>query len=184
MFLHKRATQHEQVDQWHLSMMSWDREHNFNSRWIFPNENILHDSFEGMWSYRYDDSLGRGQTIYVMESDWPLRDVSTFGHEIDALLLTLCSPSPNTPTLPLGRFFLPRNGARLRGKQSTQTRITAFSSVPTLLARMLVLQQTQTLPLFAADSTAAILYLRGLSRASCSLQMMLLVRGLAPTRES
>ncbi|KAI6777446.1 hypothetical protein HG530_001391 [Fusarium avenaceum] len=74
MFLHKRATQHEEVDQWHLSMISWDKEHNFNSRWIFPNENILHDSVEGSWSYRYDDSLGSGQTIYVMESDWPLGD--------------------------------------------------------------------------------------------------------------
>lgn len=167
MFLHKRATQHEQVDQWHLSMMSWDREHNFNSRWIFPNERILHDSYEGMWSYRYDDSLGRGQTIYVMESDWPLRDVSTLGNGIVGLLLTPLATSPNTLTLPLGRFFLPHNGARLRRKQSTQTRITAFLLAPTLLARMLVLQQMQTLPLFAADSTAAILYSRGLSRASC-----------------
>jgi hypothetical protein len=66
-------------------MMSWDDMHNFNTRWIFPDEDIEHDWRQGTWSYRYDDSLGRGQTIYVMESDWPLRDVSTFGYGIDAL---------------------------------------------------------------------------------------------------
>jgi hypothetical protein len=74
--LRKRAVAHEQTKQWHLSMISWDGYFNFIDRWIFPGTGIVHDYEEKTWSSKWDGSRGQGQTIYVMEADWPLHDVS------------------------------------------------------------------------------------------------------------
>lgn len=52
-------------------MMSWPPGLDFARRYTFPPTEILHDYAEEAWSFKWDDSLGRGQTIYVMENDWP-----------------------------------------------------------------------------------------------------------------
>jgi hypothetical protein len=57
-------------------MMSWDTTLNFAGRYTFP-DGIVHDPEHELWSSQWDKSLGRGQTIYVVESDWPLNNVST-----------------------------------------------------------------------------------------------------------
>lgn len=72
-FLRKRAIDHEETDQWHLSMLSWDARLNFAGKFTFPGTNVVHNPAENKWSSQWEnsDSLGQGQTIYVMEADWP-----------------------------------------------------------------------------------------------------------------
>lgn len=74
--LRKRYTYHEQTANWHLSMMSWDESLNFVTRHTL-SDGVVHDPNNEVWSSQWDTSLGEGQTIYVVESDWPLNHVST-----------------------------------------------------------------------------------------------------------
>ncbi|KAI9146948.1 oviduct-specific glycoprotein [Paramyrothecium foliicola] len=72
----KRALQHEQTNQWHLSMLSWPEDIDFSGKYKWSN-NIEHNADKSVWSYAYDDSGGRDQTIYIMEADWPDVDRAT-----------------------------------------------------------------------------------------------------------
>ncbi len=70
MTLAKRASDTEASSRWHLSQLSFLKDVAFNK------DNGKHKPSQEEWLYSFDDSLGQGQTIFILDDGFQQLAVS------------------------------------------------------------------------------------------------------------